>query len=272
MPTPRRLRVLVYVALAGFVTLLFFTSQARHARDPDTRSIQDFYYKTVNAMDKGHGAGAGGGASSDGQRVVAGKDHDADGDVDEDDIIVAKQMAERLRQAEEMAKDNARAKAPNKPDPPEALIGVGSSASGQQRGASKGKEKEKERETEEDHEVEVELNAILKKSPVIIFSKSYCPYSKRAKGILLEKYVIEPTPYVVELDKHPIGTAIQTRLAEMTGRKTVPNVMVYGTSIGGGDEIADLDREKSLADKVRKLGRNRVEISARFIESMGKTG
>ena len=59
---------------------------------------------------------------------------------------------------------------------------------------------------------------------VIIFSKTYCPYSKRAKGVLLEKYVIEPKPYVFELDTAPLGPQIQARLAGMTGRKTVPNI------------------------------------------------
>lgn len=36
-------------------------------------------------------------------------------------------------------------------------------------------------ETEEQHKVEVELDSILKKGPIIIFSKSYCPFSKKAK-------------------------------------------------------------------------------------------
>lgn len=45
--------------------------------------------------------------------------------------------------------------------------------------ASKGESEEKE--SEEDHEVETELNDILKKGPIIVFSKSYCPFSKKAK-------------------------------------------------------------------------------------------
>ena len=36
-------------------------------------------------------------------------------------------------------------------------------------------------ETEEDMKVEKALNEILKKGPIIIFSKSYCPFSKKAK-------------------------------------------------------------------------------------------
>lgn len=38
-----------------------------------------------------------------------------------------------------------------------------------------------EEETASEHEIEVEMNSILKKGPIIIFSKSYCPYSKKAK-------------------------------------------------------------------------------------------
>ncbi|GAB1311332.1 Disulfide oxidoreductase-like protein [Madurella fahalii] len=278
MPSPRRLRVLVYLVLAGVVTLLFFTSQARHAREADTQSLQDFYHKTVNAMNKGHGAGAGGGGggAEAGQKIMAGHGHDhdvdADGDIDEDDVIVAKEMAERLRQAQQQAKDSANAKAPNKPDNPEDIIGVGSSASGQEKGTSDGSAKKKVLEADDEHEVETELATILKKSPVIIFSKSYCPYSKRAKGILLEKYIIEPTPHVVELDQHPLGPKIQAKLAEMTGRKTVPNVMVYGNSIGGGDEITALDNEKALAAKITSLGGTRIEVAERFVGSVPKIG
>lgn len=107
--------------------------------------------------------------------------------------------------------------------------------------------------------------------PVIIFSKSYCPYSKAAKGILLEKYTIEPAPYVVELDKHPLGVRIQDRLGEMTGRRTVPNVMVYGQSIGGGDEVAAMDRMKTLADKIQSIADDRIKVSLRFEQTAQKS-
>ena len=102
---------------------------------------------------------------------------------------------------------------------------------------------------------------------MIIFSKSYCPYSKRAKGLLLEKYNIDPAPYVVELDEHPLGPQIQARLAEITGRRTVPNIMINGKSIGGSDDITELDKDHSLVEKIKTLGGKRVEMKERFIES-----
>jgi glutaredoxin len=105
---------------------------------------------------------------------------------------------------------------------------------------------------------------------VIIFSKSYCPYSKRAKGLLLEKYVIDPKPYVVELDEHPLGAQIQAKLADMTGRRTVPNIMINGKSIGGSDDIAELDKEKTLAEKIKFLGGKHVEATERFPDDAKK--
>lgn len=100
---------------------------------------------------------------------------------------------------------------------------------------------------------------------MVIFSKSYCPHSKRAKGILLEKYIIEPPPYVVELDQHPLGPKLQARLKETTGRGTVPNVMISGKSIGGGDDVAAMDNDKSLAMKIKNTAAQKVTVTERFI-------
>ncbi|KAI4768293.1 glutaredoxin, partial [Aureobasidium sp. EXF-8845] len=117
-------------------------------------------------------------------------------------------------------------------------------------------------ETEEEHKVEIELNAILKKSPIVIFSKSYCPYSKKAKAILLEQYNIVPAPYVEELDLNPLGPQLQAALLKTTGRRTVPNVLINGKSIGGGDDIAELHSEDKLVQQIKDLGGKRImEVS-----------
>lgn len=101
-------------------------------------------------------------------------------------------------------------------------------------------------------------------SAVIIFSKSYCPFSRKAKTVLLEKYDIDPAPYVVELDQHKLGAQLQAKLAELTGRKTVPNVLINGVSIGGGDDIVELDGSKKLLAKIKDLGGKKVvDISER---------
>lgn len=101
---------------------------------------------------------------------------------------------------------------------------------------------------------------------MIIFSKSYCPWSKRAKGILLEKYLIEPPPYVVELDEHPLGPKLQTKLKETTGRNTVPNIIVSGESIGGSDEVSAMDNDKTLATKIKNSSAQKITVTERFVE------
>ena len=89
------------------------------------------------------------------------------------------------------------------------------------------------------------LQTLREEHPLVIFSKSYCPYvpcrlrsvntlkhslpcrySKRAKTLLLETYHLMPHPTVIELDTRTDGLLIQTILARLTGRSTVPNIIL----------------------------------------------
>src|SRR5690606_10399691 len=88
--------------------------------------------------------------------------------------------------------------------------------------------------------------------------KTYCPHSRKAKYILTEKYDIVPAPYIVELDEHPLGQKLQEVLATNTGRATVPNILVNGRGIGGGDEVELLDATQELTAKIKSLGGKRV--------------
>lgn len=97
---------------------------------------------------------------------------------------------------------------------------------------------------------------------VIIFSKSYCPYSKKAKDIILGRYNIVPAPYVEELDLHPLGPGLQAALMKSTGRRTVPNVLINGKSIGGGDDVGSLHQEDKLIETIKSMGGKRImEVS-----------
>ncbi|KAG5987673.1 hypothetical protein E4U54_004904 [Claviceps lovelessii] len=286
MPSPRRLRLVFLAIIVTIFFVLIYSSRS----SSDAHAPQDFYRKTMDGMKREDGA-----AKPPGQVIFNAKtgqkagyvpaDKDGDGDVDEDDRKAATVRQMALKQAEQKAKDNANSKGGLKPDVPSEVVGKGNSAMGQPKKekiqkvhvpGKKTTDKKKQvevqetKETKEAHEAEVELNAILKKSPVVIFSKTYCPHSKRAKGVLLEKYIITPEPYVVELDEHPLGPAIQEALHEKTGRRTVPNVLVNGVSIGGGDDVVDLDNQNKLAAKIKRLGNKRVQVSERFGPTEGK--
>lgn len=94
--------------------------------------------------------------------------------------------------------------------------------------------------------------------PVIIFSKSYCPHSKRAKQLLLEDYVIQPTPLVIELDIITNGDKLQKYLHKLTGQRTVPNIMIDGVSRGGASDMAELGDD--LPEKFLEWGSRKFTI------------
>ena len=50
----------------------------------------------------------------------------------------------------------------------------------------------------------------------------------------------------VTLPSGRAGPPVMQLLAEMTGRRTVPNVFIAGHSVGGGDETAALHRAGKL--------------------------
>ena len=172
MPSMRRVKVFTVLIFLAVITLLFYTASVRQSRAQDFRTVGDFYDKTVNALNSMKQAPI--------EAQGPGKS--------EEDELVAKKMAQSLKEAAQVAKDNANAKAP-RPDPPSQVVGVGSAAEGarssersvagrKKYGGGNEEEqkvvKEVEEESEEDHQVEVELNSILKKSP----SKSICSISR----------------------------------------------------------------------------------------------
>lgn len=75
----------------------------------------------------------------------------------------------------------------------------------------------------------------------------------------------------MELDKHPLGLNLQGRLAILTKRRTVPNVLVNGVSIGGGDDVAELDEKKLLVEKIKSIaGKKMTDVRPRAGASKGR--
>lgn len=150
----------------------------------------------MNGLDKTKNANANANVGASGKQEVAGAGSGA-GRTEEDEKV-AKEMAQRLKDAADKAKDNANSKA-LKPDPPSQVVGKGNAAEGQSGSGGRsvagrkkmGGEKAQEvvqdmdkaaEEEQEDPEVKTELNAILKKSPsmLILYLSSFlyfCPES-----------------------------------------------------------------------------------------------
>ena len=77
--------------------------------------------------------------------------------------------------------------------------------------------------------------------PVKMYTTAVCPYCVRAKQILQAKGVqaIEE----VRVDLHPEERA---RMMEMTGRRTVPQIFIGDTHVGGCDDLIALDGRGGL--------------------------
>lgn len=91
------------------------------------------------------------------------------------------------------------------------------------------------------------------KWPVVVFSKTYCPYSKRAKD-LLSRYNLDPAIKVIEVDLREDQHHIKSTLGRLTGRSTFPNIIVKGGSIGGSDDIATAHASGELRKKLEEAG------------------
>ncbi|CAN1122118.1 GRXC3 [Linum perenne] len=76
---------------------------------------------------------------------------------------------------------------------------------------------------------------VIYSNRIVVFSKSYCPYSIKAKKIFRE---LNEEPFVLELDLRDDGSQIQYVLLELVGRRTVPQVFVNGKHIGGSDDLS----------------------------------
>jgi len=109
------------------------------------------------------------------------------------------------------------------------------------------------------------VETLEEKYPVIVFSKTYCPYSKKAKT-LLEIYDLVPPPKIVEIDLREDGDLIKLILGRLTAHLTFPNVILHGKSLGGSDDIKtlhDTGKLKSIFEEggVRVLGNvNDVDV------------
>ncbi|KAI0094515.1 glutaredoxin [Irpex rosettiformis] len=86
-------------------------------------------------------------------------------------------------------------------------------------------------------------------STITVFSKTYCPYCKRAKGLLASEFPDVKTE-ILELDDRDDGNEIQDYLQQKTGQRSVPNIFINQRHVGGCDSIVALNKQGKLAGLV----------------------
>ncbi|EIE23892.1 glutaredoxin [Coccomyxa subellipsoidea C-169] len=97
------------------------------------------------------------------------------------------------------------------------------------------------------------VDSKIKNGKVVVWSKSYCPYCKKAKDALfslLPKDAVD----VEELDQRSDGDEIQDYLQQLTGGRSVPRVFIGGKFIGGGDDTVRMKKSGELQAKLADVG------------------
>ncbi len=76
---------------------------------------------------------------------------------------------------------------------------------------------------------------------VKMYTTQVCPYCLRAKALLKQRGVDQIQEVRVDLDP-----AERDRMIEITGRRTVPQIFIGDTHVGGCDDLYALDQRGGL--------------------------
>ena len=77
---------------------------------------------------------------------------------------------------------------------------------------------------------------------ITMYSTAVCPYCVRAERLLRAKGVTAIDKIRVDLD-----AGRRAEMIERTGRRTVPQIFIGETYVGGCDELHDLEHEGRLS-------------------------
>jgi glutaredoxin 3 len=76
---------------------------------------------------------------------------------------------------------------------------------------------------------------------VTMYCTAVCPYCTMAEKLLMAKGVKEINKIRVDLDSTQMGEMIAK-----TGRRTVPQIYIGSTHVGGFDDLSELDQDGGL--------------------------
>ncbi|EDO18082.1 hypothetical protein Kpol_1045p69 [Vanderwaltozyma polyspora DSM 70294] len=107
-----------------------------------------------------------------------------------------------------------------------------------------------------------EYAIISELSPIILYTKTFCPYCKRLAKLLEESYSFQPEFHAVKLDKHTHGDELQQFVNKQTGHNTVPNFVINGKSLGGYDDILKLHEAGKLIETIQEMSDYSVVVKA----------
>ena len=76
---------------------------------------------------------------------------------------------------------------------------------------------------------------------VRMYTTQTCPFCHRAKALLQQRGVSQIDEMRVDLEP-----GLRAHMTQLTGRRTVPQIFIGETHVGGCDDLIDLDRRGAL--------------------------
>ena len=78
-------------------------------------------------------------------------------------------------------------------------------------------------------------------NPVTMYTTQVCPFCLQAKALLKQRGVVDINEVRVDLDP-----AQRKHMMAITGRRTVPQIFIGDTHVGGCDDLMALDQAGGL--------------------------
>ena len=76
---------------------------------------------------------------------------------------------------------------------------------------------------------------------VRMYTTQVCPFCTRAKALLKQRGVVQIDEVRIDLDPQQ-----REQMMSLTGRRTVPQIFIGDTHVGGCDDLVALDRSGGL--------------------------
>jgi glutaredoxin 3 len=93
------------------------------------------------------------------------------------------------------------------------------------------------------------LDDNLGMNDVRMYTTQVCPYCQRAKMLLKQRGVAQIEEIRIDLDPEQ-----RDRMVELTGRRTVPQIFIGQTHVGGCDDLMALDQRGGLLPLLASVG------------------
>mmetsp|Transcript_6525 Transcript_6525/g.9853 ORF Transcript_6525/g.9853 Transcript_6525/m.9853 type:complete len:103 (-) Transcript_6525:215-523(-) len=95
------------------------------------------------------------------------------------------------------------------------------------------------------------VDQLIEENPLLIVSKSYCPYCKSTKDLFKS---LGAQGKIVEIDQEKNGSAMQQAFANKSGQRTVPMVFIGQKFYGGNSDVQKLHGQNQLVPILKDAG------------------